>query len=202
MAKMSGNPRVSKGEQSKPQPRDGSKPSTGHKDSTPKEFTDEESVMLKAALRQCAEECGLLEELRKKPTVGSSAVGKWGDGQLVTKFFEWFVKLAPLIIPLILKDEDKSKKTFGASGFDDTAEPTPMMGLFDINFADITGMVEHVVKLLEEQGENVLSIVKGLLSFVRAVSQRDLASIFVIIQQEKVDIQELITAIKDEFGID
>lgn len=201
MAKMSGNPRVSKGEQSKPQPRGGSKPSTEHKDSAPKEFTDEESVMLRSVLRQCAEECGLLEEFRKKPTVGSSAVGKWGDGVLLSKFLEFIAKIGPLIIPLILK-EDTSRKTFGATEFDASGEPTLIMGLFGIDFTDITGMVEHVVKLLEDQGENVLSIVKGLLSFVRAVSQRDLASIFAIIQQEKVDIQELITAIKDEFGID
>ncbi len=69
------------------------------------------------------------------------------------------------------------------------------------SFVDATELAQHVVNLLETQGETALSIVTGILKLIKAVGVKDMASVFAVLAQERVDVTALIAAVKVEFGL-
>lgn len=69
------------------------------------------------------------------------------------------------------------------------------------SFVDATELAQHVVNLLQSQGDRAISVVTGILKLVKAVTSKDMAGIFVQLNQTVVDITALIAAVKEEFNI-
>ncbi len=82
------------------------------------------------------------------------------------------------------------------------ALPTEPMLAVGLTFPDVLGIAQHVVNLLETQGENCLDIVKGMLKLIKAVSGRDMLGIFNSLGELRGDVAELIVAVKAEFGLE
>ena len=73
--------------------------------------------------------------------------------------------------------------------------------LASLSWPDVTGVANHVVNLLESQGQAVVTIVRNLLKMIAAFTTRDMTEVFRLANEEYVDIQALTAAIKVEFGL-
>jgi hypothetical protein len=82
-----------------------------------------------------------------------------------------------------------------------SAPPTQPMHAVGLSFDDIAVQAQHVVHLLQTQGDTALRVVTNTLKLVKAVTGRDMLTVFALINQETVDIQTLTKAIQDEFGL-
>jgi hypothetical protein len=81
------------------------------------------------------------------------------------------------------------------------APPTATMLAVGLNFPDVLDIAQHCVNLLESQGRNAMEIVKNMLKLVKAVSGRDLPTIFTALGELRGDVAELAAAIRLEFGL-
>ena len=81
------------------------------------------------------------------------------------------------------------------------AEPTAMMASAGLSFVDVLSVAQHVVKLLESQGQACLDIVAASLKLIKAVSGRDMLGCFAALREVTDDVTKLIAAVKEEFGI-
>lgn len=66
---------------------------------------------------------------------------------------------------------------------------------------DVTALAQHVVHLLQTQGDLAIGVVTGILKLIKAATAKDMLSVFAQLNQSVVDIQALIAAVKEEFGI-
>ena len=81
-----------------------------------------------------------------------------------------------------------------------TAAPTPLMASVNLSWLGVVDTVEHILNLLESQGQAAVGIARNLLKLVAAVSSRDMIAVFAIANETYVDVAALIAAIKAEFG--
>lgn len=81
------------------------------------------------------------------------------------------------------------------------SKQTQMMGSIGLSWSDITSTVNHVVNMIQNDGETVLDFAKNTLKLVAAVADRDLGTILTSFQGAKTDITKLIVDIKAEFGL-
>lgn len=82
-----------------------------------------------------------------------------------------------------------------------SAPPTQTMASVGLSWDGILDVGQHVINLLESQGQLALGIVDNLVKMVAAVSGRDFLTVFALLNQTVVDVQALIAAIKAEFGL-
>lgn len=85
--------------------------------------------------------------------------------------------------------------------FSASAPPTPMMSQVGISFLDVKTQAEHVIHLLETQGANALEIVRGIIRMIAFFTARDMLGVFSELAAAHVNVQNLIQAVKDEFGL-
>jgi len=84
------------------------------------------------------------------------------------------------------------------------AEPmmaTPTMAKVGVNWLDIKGFAEHLIHLLQTEGETAIDLVDTSIRLVQAVTGRDYVAIFAALQKGQRDVTEIIAAVKAEFGI-
>lgn len=79
--------------------------------------------------------------------------------------------------------------------------PTPVMSTVGLDWLGIQGTVDHVLNLLESQGEAAVGIVRNLLKLVAAVTGRDMLLVFRLANELYVDVAALIAAIRAEFEL-
>ncbi len=82
-----------------------------------------------------------------------------------------------------------------------SAPPTPRMSAVGLGWPDIVNVGQHLLNLLETQGQAALEIVRDVMLLVKATTSGDYLEIFRLLNQTVVDITALIQAVKDEFGI-
>lgn len=80
-------------------------------------------------------------------------------------------------------------------------QTTMMMDKVGFSWIDVNDVVEHVIRLLESQGDTAVAIVRRLLKLVKAVTDRDLLAIFTLLNDTVVDVKKVIAAVKAEFGL-
>lgn len=174
-----------------------SKPTAKGKKTTEEELQHLTANLL-ASLKEKASECGLYEEYTPEAEgmSANSPMNAIGDGSRLKKIFDFLVQIAPLIIPLIFADE-------APPAMSGTAEetPTPVMGFFGINLDNIQEIVNHVINLLESQGQEAVSVVNGIMKVLRAVTGRDMTGVFTALSEVTDDVTDIITAVKEEFGL-
>lgn len=78
---------------------------------------------------------------------------------------------------------------------------TQMMGAAGFSWDDVLVQAQHVVHLLQTEGDTALAIVTGTLKLVRYIAARDMLNVFAQLNATTVDVQALIAAIKAEFGL-
>lgn len=78
---------------------------------------------------------------------------------------------------------------------------TAAANLASLSWPDVTDVANHVLNLLETQGAAAITIVRNLLKMIAAFTTRDLTTVFALANQEYVDVQALVAAIRAEFGI-
>lgn len=88
-----------------------------------------------------------------------------------------------------------------AAPFSASAPPTAEMQAVGMSFLDVQEFAQHLLSLLQSQGQTVLDLVATGMKLVKAVTARDLLGIFTELNAATIDIQKLIDAIKAEFGI-
>lgn len=79
---------------------------------------------------------------------------------------------------------------------------TPMMGSVGLSWLDLKSYAEHLVHLLQTEGDTAIDAVDTAIRLVKAVTGRDFVAVFAALQQEQKDIQQIIAAVKAEFGIE
>lgn len=80
-------------------------------------------------------------------------------------------------------------------------QATPEMAAVGLSWPDVETQVHHVLNLLQTQGDAALEVVKGLIKLVKLATARDMFGVMAQLQKSTVDIQALITAIKEEFEL-
>lgn len=94
-----------------------------------------------------------------------------------------------------------AKATTPPVPFATSAPPTAEMQAVGMSFLDVQEFAQHLLTLLQTQGQTVLDIVATGVRLIKAVTTRDMLGIFTELSKASVDIQALIAAIKLEFGI-
>jgi len=84
----------------------------------------------------------------------------------------------------------------------EVAAATPMMGSVGLSWLDLKSYAEHIVHLLQTQGETAIDAVDTAIRLVKLATLRDFVGIFAALQQEQKDVQAIIAAIRTEFGIE
>ena len=78
---------------------------------------------------------------------------------------------------------------------------TPKMGAVGLSWLDLKGYAQHLIHLLETEGDTAIDAVDTAIRLVKAVTDRDYPAIFLALQQEQKDVQAIIAAIRTEFNL-
>lgn len=92
-------------------------------------------------------------------------------------------------------------KAMKAKPFSTKAPRTKAMKAIGLTWLGVQEMVEHCINLLETEGETALDVVRGIMTLIRAVSERDYTTIFLQLNKTKADVMKIIEAIKTEFNL-
>lgn len=83
----------------------------------------------------------------------------------------------------------------------DEAKCTATMTAVGLSWGGVSEVVQHCVNLLRDKGDSVLELVESTLRLVKLATLRDMFGIFDELRKDKVVIDDLIAAIKAEFGL-
>ena len=78
---------------------------------------------------------------------------------------------------------------------------TPVMGSVGLSWLDLKSYAQHLIHILQTEGNTAIDAVDTAIRLVKAVTNRDYVTVFAALQQEQKDIQQIIEAIRTEFGL-
>lgn len=67
-------------------------------------------------------------------------------------------------------------------------------------FFDVNGAAAHVLHLLQTEGATALDAVRSGMAALKAFTGKDYVGIFTSLNKANADVQEIIAAVKAEFG--
>lgn len=79
--------------------------------------------------------------------------------------------------------------------------PTAAMDTLGFNWFDVGALVEHTIKVLDEEGATAIEVVTGILKCIRFATRREMAMVFLELNEVVQDVTKLIAAIRSEFGM-
>lgn len=79
---------------------------------------------------------------------------------------------------------------------------TPEMAAVGLDWTGVYAFAEQAVQLVQDHGDKFLSLLRNGFKAFQAITGRDFMGIFAALNAASVDLQELIAAIKEEFGIE
>lgn len=85
--------------------------------------------------------------------------------------------------------------------FSTSAPLPPLMAANGLAWLDIRDYAVHAIKVLQTEGNTAIDAIDTAFTMARAVTNRDFTGIFEALHREQADVQEIINAIKAEFGI-
>lgn len=68
-------------------------------------------------------------------------------------------------------------------------------------FVDVVGYAQKAIDLLKKEGDAVVDALKTGFELVQAVTKKDIGGVLIALSKEKKDVEEIIAAIKDAFGL-
>ena len=84
-----------------------------------------------------------------------------------------------------------------------TSAPVPEpMGAVGLDWTGVRAYAEKAIKLIQDHGHEFLDMIDAGFRAFKAITSRDMLGIFAALNDVTVDLQKLIAAIKDEFGIE
>lgn len=78
---------------------------------------------------------------------------------------------------------------------------TPQMMEASFSWDDVSTIGLHIVQELETHGADALKVVRGLIKLVGFIAAKDLTGTLLQLNQEFVDVQALIDAVKNDFNL-
>lgn len=68
-------------------------------------------------------------------------------------------------------------------------------------FFSVSGAAAHILHLLQTEGATALDAVRQGLTAIRAFTGRDCSAVFAALNKVNVDVEEVVAAVKSEFGL-
>lgn len=88
----------------------------------------------------------------------------------------------------------------GAAAFA-SMEANPEMEAVGLDWSGVYSFAEQAIQLVQDHGDKFLSLLRNGFKAFQAITGRDFMGIFTALNAATVDLQALVQAIKDEFGI-
>lgn len=79
--------------------------------------------------------------------------------------------------------------------------PTPQMQAVGLSFGDVVDYAQQAVDILQKHGDAAVGLLRTGFKLWVAISGRDFLGIMTELNKAVVDVQALIKAIQDEFGV-
>lgn len=80
--------------------------------------------------------------------------------------------------------------------------PTPMMAGVDLDWSGVIAYARGAIRFLKEHGDTAIDALEAGFRAFKAITGRDMMGIFAALSELTVDVQNLIAAIREEFGIE
>jgi 2-polyprenyl-3-methyl-5-hydroxy-6-metoxy-1,4-benzoquinol methylase len=79
--------------------------------------------------------------------------------------------------------------------------PTPMMQSVGLSFSDVIDFARDAIDLIRENGDRFLSMIENTFKAYSAITSRDLSALLAALADGKRDLEAIIAAIRETFGV-
>jgi len=80
--------------------------------------------------------------------------------------------------------------------------PTPQMQSVGVSFGSLVAFARKAIDLLQEHGDTIIDTVEDVFRVWQGVSNRDLTGVLAAFASGQRNVEKIIEAIRNEFGID
>jgi hypothetical protein len=80
--------------------------------------------------------------------------------------------------------------------------PTPMMQSYGVSFGGLVAFARQAVEWLRENGDTVIDVIEDGFRLWQGVSNRDLSAILAAFASGQRNVEKIIEAIRNEFGLE
>ena len=77
---------------------------------------------------------------------------------------------------------------------------TGVMGTVGFGWGDLTEQVEHVINVLEKEGDAAIRVARGMLTMIGYFASKDFTKAFVLMTAVSADVKGIVAAIREEWG--
>lgn len=87
------------------------------------------------------------------------------------------------------------------AAFASMAVPAPMAAV-GLDWSGVVAYARGAIRFLQDHGETAIHAVEAGFRAFKAITQRDMMGIFAALSEVTVDVQKLIEAVREEFGLE